>query len=78
MIEVEHSTNFRNSFLKFLELQDFATKMTIVATQERRAQFNREIAQATFCPINKRVNFINYSDVEKIYTASVTLASSNI
>ncbi len=75
VIEVEHSTNFRNSFLKFLELQDFATKMTIVAPTERREQFDREIIRTTFETINKRVNFISYNDVEKIYSTSVALKS---
>jgi len=75
VIEVEHSTSFRNSFLKFLELQDFATKMTIVAPTERREQFNREITRTTFETINKRVNFISYDDVEKMYSTSVALES---
>jgi len=75
VIEVEHSTNFRNSFLKFLELQDFATKMTIVAPQERREQFNREIARTTFEAIDKKINFISYDDVEKMYSTSVALKS---
>ena len=75
VIEVEHSTNFRNSFLKFLELQDFATKMTIVAPIKRREQFNRETTRTTFETINKRINFISYDDVEKIYSASVSLKS---
>lgn len=75
VIEVEHSTNFRNSFLKFLELQDFATKMTIVAPTERREQFDREITRTTFEMINRRVNFISYDDVEKMYSTSVALKS---
>jgi len=75
VIEVEHSTNFRNSFLKFLELQDFATKMTIVAPTERKEQFCREISRTTFEAINKRINFISYDDVEKMYSTSVALKS---
>jgi len=75
VIEVEHSTDFRNSFLKFLELQDFATKMTIVAPTRRLEQFNREITRTTFETINRRVNFISYDDVEKIYSTSIALKS---
>ena len=78
VIEVEHSTDFRNSFLKFLELQDFTTKMTIVASHERYKQFEREIKRATFGAISKRVNFVSYDDVEKNYVASTTLATSNL
>ena len=78
VIEVEHSTDFRNSFLKFLELQDFTTKMTIVASLERYEQFEREIKRTTFGTISERVNFVSYDDVEKNYTASTALASSNL
>ena len=78
VIEVEHSTDFRNSLLKFLELQDFTTKMTIVASQERREQFEREIRRATFRIISRRIHFVGYDDVEKNYAASTTLASSNL
>lgn len=76
VIEVEHSTNFRNSFLKFLELQDFMTKMTIVAAPERHQQYLREITRQIFYPISTRVAFMGYDDVEKVYAASTTIASS--
>lgn len=76
VIEVEHSTNFRNSLLKFLELQDFTTQMTIVAPVERKEQFEREVSRSTFDCISRRVRFISYTEIEKIYAASATLASS--
>lgn len=76
VIEVEHSTNFRNSLLKFLELQDFTTQMTVVAPAERKEQFDREISRSTFNVINQRVRFVSYSEVEKIHAASATLVSS--
>lgn len=75
VIEVEHSTNFRNAFLKFLELQDFVTKMIIVAPQERREQFDREIMSTPFEMINKKIKFTSYDDVEKIYSTSMALKS---
>lgn len=78
IIEVEHSTNFRNSLLKFLELQDFTTKMTIVASKDRQEQFIKEIQRPTFQAICKRIGFVSYEDVEKIYSASTTLASTSL
>lgn len=78
VIEVEHSTDFRNSLLKFLELQDFTTKMTVVASQERYEQFAREINRPTFGIISKRTHFVSYDDVERNHAASTTLASSTL
>jgi len=77
IIEVEHSTNFRNSLLKFLELQDFATEMTIVASKEKYDKFEKEISSVTFNPINKKVKFKSYNDVEKRYSASLNWNSTS-
>lgn len=67
IIEVENSTNIRNSLVKFAELQDFATKMTIVAPQAKLKQFEQEIQKAAFKSIEKRVSFRDYDFVEKLY-----------
>lgn len=78
VIEIEHTTNFRNSFLKFLELQDFATDMTIVAPQDRREQFEREISRPAFDAIGKKVVFRGYDYIEKNYSASMILKSFSL
>jgi len=75
IIEVEHSTPFKNSFLKFLELQDFATKMTIVAPKERYDKYEREISRSVFNPIYKKVKFVSYDQIEKQYTTSLKMDS---
>ncbi len=60
VIEIEHSTNFRNSLVKFVELQDFQTKMTIAAPQNRFQKYKDEINKAAFANIAKRVTIIPY------------------
>lgn len=67
VIEVEHSTNFKNSLIKFVELQDFQTKMMITAPQNRFERYRDEINKAAFTNISKRVNFISYEKLEIFY-----------
>ena len=78
VIEVEHSTDFKNSLLKFLELQDFTTKMTIVAPQDRLEQFKKAISRSAFDAISKRVVFHSYDHVVKNYSASIILRSFSL
>lgn len=61
--EVEHSTDFERSFIKFVELQDFNAQMFIVADEKRRALFEEKNAQVAFRPIKPRVEFRSYDDV---------------
>lgn len=67
IFEVENSTNIRNSLVKFAELQDFATSMTIVAPHGKLKQFAQEIQKAAFSSIERRVKFYDYEFVEKLY-----------
>lgn len=67
VIEVEHTTDFKNSLIKFVELQDFQTIMTIVAPKDRFERYKVEISKAAFTNISKRVSFISYEKVEGLY-----------
>jgi len=67
VIEVEHSTNFQNSLIKFIEIQDFQTKMTIVSPQNRFIKFSNEIKKIAFASIYERVKFVSYENLEKYY-----------
>ena len=66
VFEVEHSTNFINSLVKFTDLQEFRVKMTIVAP-ERRKKFEQEKNRFAFEAISDRVEFYSYDQVEKEY-----------
>jgi len=60
LFEVEHTTDMRNSMLKFNELRDFRTEMYIVAAQARRAKFQDVKEYDTFKKIRPFVRFLSY------------------
>lgn len=67
--EVEHSTDITNSLQKFNDLQDFHTKMYIVADKKRHDEFLSKYKYVSFDLIrkDKRVHFVSYDDLEKQY-----------
>jgi hypothetical protein len=73
IFEVENSTNFRNSLVKFVELQDFGTTMTLVAPNEQSKinKFKQEIEKAAFVSIKNRVKFYDYEYIEKLYNHQI-------
>ncbi len=75
--EVEHSTDIQNSLLKYSDLIDFNTKMFIVADERRKAEYEKKINYNSFSylRINKRVEFLSYSKLEKQYNIAVEKAS---
>lgn len=71
LFEVEHSTDFRDAFVKFMELQDFQTRFYCISEENRRAKFDKEIAKSAFSPIVKRVQFLTYEQVENDYNRAI-------
>lgn len=69
IFEIENTTDMKNGLSKFMELQDFNTKMFIVAPKNRENEFTRILEQPTFKPIEKQVAFWTYEKVEKLYNA---------
>jgi len=67
LFEVEHSTDIQNSLLKFHELQDFYTRMVIVAHEKRQREFEHKIRHSAFGEIRERVNFLGYNTLVKQY-----------
>ena len=65
--EVEHSTDIQNSLLKFNDLQDFSTRMMIVADVSRIEEYQKKINYTSFKDIKKRVGFLNYQELNKQY-----------
>lgn len=66
--EVEHSTDIKNSLIKFVELQDFRTDMHIVADEHRREQFEKVLSSRAFKDIKKFVGFISYEQISDEHT----------
>jgi hypothetical protein len=65
IFEVEHSTNMKNSLIKFVELQDFKTDMFIVAHEKKERIFQDTLSLSAFQQIQKNVNFLSYEELSK-------------
>lgn len=68
LFEVEHSTDMKNSLVKYVELQDFRTQMFIVADESRSRQFQDVLSFQAFRPIRKYVQFLGYEELSDYYT----------
>ncbi len=66
--EVEHSTDMRNSLLKFLDFEDFRINFFIVADAARKRDFESKISSATFSPIRDTVKFIDYDTLANTHS----------
>ena len=67
LFEVEHSTDFQNSLIKFSDLQGFYTRMIIVADDNRKREFTQKMQSSVFDEISGRVNFLGYESLVKQY-----------
>lgn len=65
--EVEHTTDIKNSLSKFYELQDFHAGFFIVADAGRKKEYEDKLHVSMFAPIEKRVKFLNYTQVVELY-----------
>lgn len=68
--EVEHSTDFYNSFIKFHELQDFHSKFIIVSSEKKHKQYIDKLNNDIFDSIRDRVEFMGYEKLSKWHTTS--------
>ncbi|MEN6588861.1 MAG: hypothetical protein ABFC30_04260 [Proteiniphilum sp.] len=71
--EVEHSTDIQNSLLKFNDLQDFYSRMIIVADGKRKADYQNKIKFSSFKDLSKnnRVSFLDYESLNKQYESLI-------
>ena len=71
--EVEHSTDIQNSLLKFNDLQDFHSRMVIVADNRRRDEYLKKIKYSSFTDLNKenRVSFMDYETLSRQYESII-------
>ena len=67
IFEVEHSTDFRDAFIKFMELQDFIAEFYCVSSEDRKIKFEREKSKIAFKPIDSRLKFLTYEQVKSDY-----------
>ena len=71
--EVEHSTDIQNSLLKFNDLQDFFSRMIIVADKKRKDEYLNKIKYSSFKELNKsnRIAFLDYDSLIKQYESEI-------
>lgn len=69
--EVEHSTEIQRSLTKFCDLQDFFTRMFIVADKNRRREFEQNLGNRLFKDVTNRVKFVDYESIVKQYEVEV-------
>ena len=69
--EVEHSTDIQNSLLKFYDLQDFYSKMYIVADEQRHQEYEQKIKLNALAEIKNRVEFLGYNNLVNLYENEV-------
>lgn len=72
IFEVEHSTDFRDAFIKFMELQDFQTEFCCISDESRRSKFEKEKGKFAFKPIADRISFLTYEQVENDYKVALS------
>ena len=67
--EIEYSTDIQNSLLKFNDLQDFYSRMMIVADISRKAEYLNKIKYSSFkeLVVNDRVKFLDYNSLVRQY-----------
>ncbi len=71
IFEVECSTDFRDAFIKFMELQDFQTRFYCISDNNRRNKFEKEKCKSAFSAIKNRVDFLTYEQVENDYKRAI-------
>lgn len=73
VFEVEHSTNFKNSLIKFYEIRDFYTDMLIVSSEERIHEFRSVVSLSIYKDLKERVKFCNYKYLEMYFSNPIRL-----
>jgi hypothetical protein len=75
-IEVENTTNFNASLVKFTEFQPFNSKFKIVAPESKHQQFKNRMQQRAFEPLKEIVKFISYDAVSELHSKLSALQAS--
>lgn len=73
--EVEFSTDFKNSLLKFNDLQDFSARMLVVSDNARISEYQDKLKFSSFVAIKDRVLFLDFDSLSKQYEHQVEQSS---
>lgn len=78
LFEVENSTDFQNSFAKFVDLRHFAARFVIVADASKRRLFEDKKQWGAFETIKNRLTFIDYDGVAALHDKEQLSASMGL
>lgn len=61
--------------MKYYDLQDFYTRMFIVADEKRHEEYEKKLNYTSFSKMknNKRVAFLSYDELERQYRQTIEL-----
>ncbi len=68
VFEIEHTTDFKNALINFLELQDFNVIMNIVSSATRKQEFLDKIAFTIFAPLRNRIVYLTYDKISQLHS----------
>jgi hypothetical protein len=68
--EIEHTTDMKNSFIKYYELQDFNSSFYIIAEERKRQRFNDLLDQSIFVVMKNRIQFRSYEMLAQIHSVA--------
>lgn len=71
VFEVEHSTDIKNSLIKFAELEEFRVEMKIVADEHRKREFEQVLSSRAFEAVHRFVSFMSYQQVSELSESTV-------
>jgi hypothetical protein len=76
VFEVEFTTDFNKSLMKFQELVDFNTRMTIVAPVARRREYEAAAGWDVFTDLRSRVDFWDCDHLIALHTRRAELVAT--
>ena len=76
--EIEHSTDIKNSLMKFFELQDFNAMFYIVANEYRHNKFIELMKLSIFKSIKERIMFRSYETLSDIHSKSYKIPKPGV
>lgn len=78
VFEVEHSTDIKNSLIKFAELEEFRIEMKIVADEHRKREFEQVMGSRAFEGIKELVVFFDYRQLVRNHEKYLLIQSTAV
>ncbi len=76
VFEIEYTTDFKSSLMKFAQLVDFNTKMLIVAAKSREPQYRDTLSWDVFTEIRTRVEFLSFDRLAVMHARTAELRAA--